>query len=362
MAVVNKEMATTVDDVRLAARQQRRQRNWNKTLYQAVVLTILSVGAVAMLFPLMWMVSSSLKPQAQIDLFPPQWIPTDQVEVEVDGEVYPLYEVMVDGQPQQLLMVKKDQRIGTFADPSDISQTIEVDVRQVERVERVRFRWDNYSKAMTMVPFHLYAKNTAIMVFGSMAGMLISSSLVAYGFSRFRAPGLGVLFVLLLSTTMLPHQVRLIPTYILFSKLGWIDTLKPLIVPSFFAGAHDVFLLRQYFMTIPLELDDAARIDGCGVMGVFFRILLPLAKPAIATLAIFHFMWAYNDFFGPLLYLQHQRNFTIALGLQSFNAFRSANPELLMAASLVTVLPCILLFFFAQRIFIQGVVITGVKG
>jgi len=315
-----------------------------------------------MLFPLVWMVSSSLKPLAQINLFPPRWIPTEQIKVEVDGEVYPLYEVELDGETRQLLMVDKVKRTGVFAQPGDISQTMEVDVRQAEPVERVRFRWDNYVEAMTTVPFHRYAINTAIVVFGSMAGMLISTTLVAYGFSRFRAPGLNILFLILLSTTMLPSQVMLIPTYILFSKLGWIDTLKPLIIPSFFGGAYDVFLLRQYFMTIPLELDDAARIDGCGVMGIFFRILLPLAKPAIATLAIFHFMWAYNNFFGPLIYLQHQRNFTIALGLQSFNAFRAARYDLLMAASLVTVLPCILLFFFAQRIFIQGIVITGVKG
>jgi multiple sugar transport system permease protein len=355
-------MMAAVHSVAPAARQQRRKRIRRNVLNRAAVLIVLSLGAVALLFPLVWMASSSVKPRAQIDLFPPQWIPTEQVKVEVDGEVYPLYEVQVDGETQQLLMVKKVKRMGTYADPGDISRTIELDVRQAERVERVRFRWDNYVKAMTTVPFHVYAKNTAIVVFGSMAGMLISSSLVAYGFSRFRAPGLNVLFLLLLSTTMLPNQVRLIPTYIVFSKLGWIDTLKPLIIPSFFAGAHDVFLLRQYFMTIPLELDDAARIDGCGVMGIFFRILLPLAKPAIATLAIFHFMWAYNNFFGPLLYLHHRRNFTIALGLQSFTAFRSENPELLMAASLVTVLPCILLFFFTQRIFIQGVVITGVKG
>jgi multiple sugar transport system permease protein len=290
-----------VDNVAVAARQQRRRRVGRHVLTQAGVLVILTLGAIVMLFPMVWMVSSSLKPLAQVDLFPPQWIPTEQVSAEVDGELYPLYDVDVDGngEMQRLLMVKKVQRVGTFADPGDISRTMEVDVRQAERVERVRFRWENYVRAMTTVPFHLYAKNTAIVVFGSMAGMLISSSLVAYGFSRFRAPGLSILFLLLLSTTMLPNQVRLIPTYILFSKLGWIDTLKPLIVPSFFAGAHDVFLLRQYFMTIPLELDDAARIDGCGVMGIFFRILLPLAKPAIATLAIFHFMWSYNNFFGP---------------------------------------------------------------
>ena len=353
-------VAANASVVPASPRAMRRPRG--AALSQALVLIVLSLGAIAMLFPLVWMVSSSFKPLAQIDLFPPKWIPTEQVKVQVAGKEYPLYDVQVDGQTRQLLLVNKVQRTGTFADPSDLSRTVDVDIRQTKPVERVRFRWENYVQAMTTVPFHLYAMNTAIVVFGSMAGMLISTILVAYGFSRFRAPGLSLLFLLLLSTTMLPSQVTLIPTYILFSKLGWIDTLKPLIVPSFFAGAYDVFLLRQYFLTIPLELDDAAKIDGCGVMGILLRILLPLAKPAIATLAIFHFMWAYNDFFTPLIYLQHQRNYTIALGLQSFNAFRAKQYDLLMAASLITVLPCILLFFFAQRIFIQGIVFTGIKG
>lgn len=352
--------------VRLGRSQPRRDRRaaaisllWNRVL----PLTLLTLGAVVMLFPMVWMLSSSLKPLAQIDLFPPQWIPTEQVKVTVEGKEYTLYDVLMeDGQTRQLLLVDKVQRTGVFADASDLSKTIEVDIRQTEPVERVRFRWENYVEAMTAAPFHVYAVNTVIVVFGSMLGMLLSTTLVAYGFSRFRAPGLGVLFLLLLSTTMLPSQVTLIPTYVMFSKLGWIDTLKPLIVPSFFAGAYDVFLLRQYFMTIPLEMDDAAKIDGCGPMGILVRILVPLAKPAMATLAIFHFMWAYNDFFTPLIYLQHQKNFTIALGLQSFNAFRSAQYDLLMAASLITMLPCILLFFFAQRMFIQGVVVTGVKG
>jgi multiple sugar transport system permease protein len=333
-----------------------------QALAQLAALVVLAVGAVGMLFPLVWMLSSSLKPLSQIDLFPPRWLPTEQVTVRIGEVAYPLYEVNLDGSIRRLVMIEKVQRTGIFADPADLSQRLEANVKLAKPVERVRLRWENYVEAMTAVPFHRYAINTAIVVFGSMAGMLLSTTLVAYGFARFRAPGLGALFLLLLSTTMLPSQVTLIPTYILFSKLGWIDTLKPLIVPSFFAGAYDVFLLRQYFLTIPLELDDAAKIDGCGTLGILFRILLPLAKPAIATLCIFHFMWAYNDFFGPLIYLQHQEHFTIALGLQSFNAFRARRYDLLMSASLVTVLPCILLFFFAQRIFIQGVVFTGIKG
>ncbi len=353
-------MAAGTDVRRPPTRRRWLARSGN--LGKIAALLTLAIGAVAMVFPLVWMFSSSLKPLAQIGLFPPVWIPREQAQAEIAGERYPLFTVDIDGQVRSLAMIAKDGRVGTYADPAAPEETIEANVNSAEPVYQTRLRWENYVEALTVVPFGTYALNTAKVVFGSMLGMLISTSLVAYGFSRFRAPGLGFLFLVLLSTTMLPHQVTLIPTYILFSKLGWVDTLKPLIIPSFFAGAYDVFLLRQYFMTIPLELDDAAKIDGCGALGILFRILLPLAKPAIATLAIFHFMWAYNDFFNPLIYLHHQSNYTIALGLQSFNAFRATRYDLLMAASLVTVLPCILLFFFAQRIFIQGIVFSGVKG
>jgi len=273
----------------------------SKLISKIVILLILSVGAVVVMLPLAWMISTSLKTMGQVPVFPPIWIP----------------------------------------DP---------------------ILWKNYPEALTFIPFGQYTLNSLKVVLFSGAGVLISCSLVAYGFARFRAPGLDILFLVLLSTIMLPPQVTLIPVYLLFDRLGWIDTLKPLIVPAFFGNAYDVFLLRQFFMTIPLEMDDAARIDGCGPLGILWRIILPLSKPAIATVTIFHFMWAWNDFFGPLIYLHHRENWTLALGLQGFRQLYSTKVNLLMAASFVAVLPCIVLFFFAQRLFIQGVVITGVKG
>jgi multiple sugar transport system permease protein len=195
-----------------------------------------------------------------------------------------------------------------------------------------------------------------------MFGMLVSSSIVAYGFSRFRARWLNVLFILLLSTIMLPSQVTLIPVYILFQKIGWVDTLLPLIIPAFFANAYDVFLLRQFFMTIPLELDDAAKIDGANPLQTLIFIMLPQARPALVAVAIFHFLWAWNNFYEPLIYLHSRENWTVAIGLQTFDALYSVNTHLIMAASVVMVIPPILLFFFAQKIFTQGVVISGVKG
>ncbi len=268
---------------------------------KVVTLIILTLGACVVMLPIAWMISTSLKPLGQVAVYPIIWI------------------------PKPIL-------------------------------------WENYPEALTFIPFFHYTMNTLKVVFWTTLGVLLSCSFIAYGFARFRAPGLNVLFLILLSTIMLPSQVTLIPTFILFSKIGWVDTLKPIIVPSFFGNPYDIFLLRQFFMTIPLEMDDAARIDGCSPFSIYWRIILPLSKPALATVAIFHFMWAWNDFFNPLIYLHHRDNWTLALGLQGFRQLYSTKVNLLMAASLVAVLPCVILFFFAQRLFIQGIVISGIKG
>jgi ABC-type glycerol-3-phosphate transport system permease component len=185
---------------------------------------------------------------------------------------------------------------------------------------------------------------------------------VAYGFSRFRARWLDLLFLLLLSTIMLPSQVRLIPLYVFFQNLGWVNTLLPLIVPQFFANAYDVFLLRQFIMTIPLEMDDAARIDGANPLEILLYIILPQARPALVSVAIFHFLYAWNDFYEPLIFLHTRDKWTLAVGLQTFDALYTINTHLIMAVSLLMILPPIILFFLAQRIFTQGVVFSGVKG
>jgi len=185
--------------------------------------------------------------------------------------------------------------------------------------------------------------------------------LVAYGFSRFRAPWLNALFIVLLSTIMLPEQVRLIPMYVFFQKIGWVDTFLPLVVPAFFANAYDVFLLRQFFMTIPLEMDEAAHIDGANPFQTFLFIMLPQARPALIAVAIFHFLWGWNDFYEPLIYLHSRSNWTMAIGLQTFDALYTVNTHLIMAASLVMIIPPIVLFFLAQKVFTQGVVFSGIK-
>lgn len=223
-------------------------------------------------------------------------------------------------------------------------------------------RWDNYPKALTSIPFFVYLGNTLTIALLAVLGSLLSCSVVAYGFARIEWPGRDALFFLLLATMMLPAQVTMIPTFLLYRWLGWYGTFLPLVVPSFFGSAFLVFLLRQFFLTIPKELSEAARIDGAAEFTTFTRVILPLAKPALATLALFTFLHHWNDFLGPLLYLKDQSRYTLALGLQQFlNAYRS-EWGLLMAASTVVTLPIIVLFFFTQRTFIQGIAMSGSKG
>jgi multiple sugar transport system permease protein len=225
-----------------------------------------------------------------------------------------------------------------------------------------RLLWENFGRSVTYIPFFLYLKNTLVICGLSVAGTVLSSSLVAYSFSRIRWPGRDALFGVLLATMMLPGQVTLIPVFAIFRALGWIDTIKPLVVPHFLGSAFYIFMLRQFFLTIPLELSDAARIDGCSEWGIYQRVILPLARPALATVGLFTFINAWNDFLGPLIYLNDERKATLSLGLQQFVSQHGAEWSLLMAASTLMTLPIILLFFFAQRTFIQGIALTGVKG
>ena len=192
---------------------------------------------------------------------------------------------------------------------------------------------------------------------------MLTAALVAYGFARFRFRGRNVLFILVLSTIMLPPQVTIIPRFILFRWLKWIDTFVPIILPAYLGGsAFYIFLLRQFFLTIPRELDDAAKIDGLGPFRIFTMIILPMSKPALAIIAIFSFLFNWNDFWHPLVFLSSEEHYTVALGLYSLQGHFFSTVSLLMAAAVMAMLPCLVLFFIAQKYFIQGVVITGVKG
>lgn len=225
--------------------------------------------------------------------------------------------------------------------------------------------WENFPRAMTQpnFPFGRFALNSVTVTFFTIVGTVSSSALVAYAFARLRFGGRKLLFMLVLATIMVPYQVTLIPRFLLFAKLGWIDTLLPLVVPAFFGGgAFNIFLLRQFFLSIPQEMLDAAQMDGCGFMGSFWHIAIPNSLPALGTVAIFTMIWTWNDFLGPLVYLNTNDNFTLSVGLALFRSGVSGlDITLLMAASLVVLAPCLIVFFVGQKMFIQGIVVTGVK-
>jgi multiple sugar transport system permease protein len=339
-----------------------KSKKTNERVVQIISTILLSIGMLVVLTPLAWMFVSALKPREAVNTFPPQWIPNDQVKVTVNGQEYYLYNIPVNGETRQLALLDKQGATGTFVNPEDPSESYQLPVASGRRVTQIKLHWENFLLAVTKVPFGQYLLNTLIVVVFGTIGTVVSCTLVAYGFARFRNKAFPILFLILLSTIMLPPQVTLIPTFIVFKVIGWYDTLLPLIVPAFFANAWDVFLLRQFFMTLPTELDDAARIDGCGPFGILWHIIIPQSYPVLATVTIFTVLYAWNDFYAPLIYLQSQEHWTLALGLQSFNAVYTNQGNLLMAASTLMVIPPILMFFFAQKLFIQGVVISGIKG
>jgi multiple sugar transport system permease protein len=227
------------------------------------------------------------------------------------------------------------------------------------------FAWENYKTALAnpSLPFHTFFKNTLVIAVLCTIGQTGSAALVAFAFARLRFPLREPLFLLVLSTMMLPPQVTMIPQFVLFTIPGWIDTLRPLIVPAFFGGgAFFIFLLRQFFLTVPKELEEAARLDGCSTFGVFWHVMVPLSKPAMITVALFSFIAHWNDFLGPLIYTLSLETKTLALGLHAFKTMSGTEYHLLMAASVAVLLPVIVVFFIGQRYFVEGVVTSGVKG
>lgn len=224
------------------------------------------------------------------------------------------------------------------------------------------FHWDNYAKVFRQMPFLIYFLNSTFITVVAIIGTVLSSSLVAYAFACLRWPGRDSVFILVLATMMLPMQVTMIPIFVMFKDLGWLNTFKPLTVPAFLGGAFNIFLLRQFFLTIPQSLFDAARIDGCSEFRIYWNIVLPLAKPALATVAILTFLFSWNDFLGPLIYLSDQLKGTLALGLAMFTGQHQNEWGPLMAASVLMMLPIILIFFFFQKYFIQAFTTSGLKG
>jgi multiple sugar transport system permease protein len=349
----------------------RKIRNFFRSLFSHTAINIIGLF---FLLPFLWMVGTAFKSDQDVFHTPPRWLPYDNVHVEVNGEQLPLYNVQTPEGVKQLAAVKIVEGVGTFVDSANPGQTFQYEMQQgatviAEPIMHVSFRWQNFIDAMKRgsrpgigASFWVYLKNSLIIAFFSIVGTLVSNTPVAYAFARIKFPGRDILFVLILSTMMLPIQVTIIPIYLFFNDvLHWGNSFLPLIVPTFFANAYDVFLLRQFFRTIPEEMCDAARVDGASEWQIFTQIVLPLSVPVLATVTVFTFLWAWNDFTGPLLFLTSPSNFTMALGLQDFQSQRTMIWNQLMAASVVFTVPIIIAFFFAQKTFIQGIKLTGSK-
>ncbi len=349
----------------------RKIRNFFQSLFGHVIINFIGLF---FLVPFLWMLLTAFKSSQDVFHTPPRWLPYDNVQVEVNDELLPLYDVQTENGVKRLAAVKIVEGVGTFVDPANPAQTMEYEIQKgatkiAEPVMQVSFRWQNFPEAMSRgsrptigASFWVYFRNSLMVAFFSIVGTLLANTPVAYAFARLKFPGRDILFVLVLATMMLPFQVTMIPVYLLFNDyLGWGDTFLPLIIPTFFANAYDVFLLRQFFRTIPEEMCDAARVDGASEWQIFTRVVLPLSVPVLATVTVFTFLWAWNDFTGPLLFLTSPKNFTMALGLQDFQSQRTMVWNQLMAAATVFTVPIVIAFFFAQKTFIQGIKLTGSK-
>lgn len=322
--------------------------------------------ASAFLMPLVYMVSTSFKSANQTSSAGAPLYPATPETFRYEGEEYPVYEVPTpDGEIHAWALIEPHRERSVFVDPAHVEAgPIEWEGRYRSLEQSWSFSLDtsNFGRAWQVLDFPRMFFNTFAIAALSTIGAVASAICVAYGFSRFRFPGRNGLFIVMIATIILPFQVTLIPTYAVYFALGWVGTWLPLIVPHFFANAYNVFLLRQYFLTIPRDLDEAAMIDGAGPFRILRSVIIPQAIPAIVAVTLFHFFWAWNEYFLPLVYLQSQPDLQpLSVGLGRFNALYSAEPTVVQAAALMAMALPVVVFFLAQRAFMRGVVFGGVE-
>lgn len=332
---------------------------------------VLVTGGVIFITPFAWLSITSFKEEADIFKYPPSLIPMLQLRVDINGKQHGLNTVSINGKTIQVVdledMMDGTKRVAEYSKDGVIGKEHIVNPSELTRLTKPGLKWSNYPEALNYVPPEthkglLYLWNTVYVTILSIAGTLLSSSLVAYAFARLRWPGRDWLFAVLLATMMIPAAVTMCPVFIIWRNFHCIDTLTPLWLPTFFSSAFSVFLLRQFFMTIPTDLEDAAKIDGCSYFGIYWRIMLPLIKPALATLTILTFMGNWNNFMGPLIYISSPEKMTLAYGLQLFAGAHGVEFGMMMAGATMVMLPVLIIFFFTQRYFIQGITLTGIKG
>jgi multiple sugar transport system permease protein len=344
-----------------AARRRRLPRQARKSFALTFIFVVLLAGFLS---PLLRSLAVSLQTPAQVGKSDSPVYPAVPGVFSYEGKDYDLYSVPVDGATRSMALIVKGRTESQFVDPANASAglvTWQGSWRTLQRAWIFAPEWKNYTDVWSLISYPRLLFNTIAIALIGMVGTLVSCTLVAYGFARFRFPGRNFLFTLLIATIFLPFAVTVIPTYTIFSKLGWVGTWLPLLVPTFFANAYDVFLLRQYLMTIPREMDEAASIDGAGPFRTLISVILPQAWPAVIAVAIFHFVYSWNDFFGPLLYLSTKPDLqTLAIGLASFEGIHYRNPAYVQAGTIMTMIIPIVIFLIFQRVFTRGIVITGV--
>src|SRR3954447_4020393 len=326
---------------------------------------IIVVVVAAFLSPIARTVLVSLKTPSQLSETDSPFLPSVPQTFTFEGVDRDVYVVPVDGTDRTLALVKPGRQSSQFVDPANPGAgliTWQGSWRTLDRAWALSPAFSNFGDVWELIDFPRLLSNTIAIAVIGMVGTIVSCVLVAYGFARFRFPGRTLLFTLLVATIFLPAAVTIIPTYTMFSKLGWVGTWLPLPVPTFFANAYDVFLLRQYMLTIPREMDEAASIDGAGPFRTLISVILPQAWPVVIAVAIFHLVYSWNDFFGPLIYLSTKPELQpLAVGLQRFSGIHYRNPAYVQAGTLMTMLIPVVLFLIFQRVFIRGVVITGVE-
>ncbi|MBC8252575.1 MAG: carbohydrate ABC transporter permease [Ardenticatenia bacterium] len=359
-------MATRNQTSRPAYASSVLRREARPFMIRATVTLFVFTLLMVFISPFGYMTVTSLKDRPMItEANAPIW-PARASIYEYEGEEYPVMLVPDEsGKMHEWALIEKGREESTFIDPQNVAAgpiPWTGKWRTLESTWVFSPVWENFSYVWDTINMPRLLWNTTLIAVVGLIGTVFSCTSVAYGFTRFRIPGKNILFMILISTMILPAFVTIVPTYILFQQIGWVGTMLPLMVPHFFANAYNVFLLRQFFLTIPREMDEAAMIDGAGPFRTLISVILPQAVPVLVAVGIFHFVWAWNDFLGPLLYLSTEADLQpIAIGIQRFNAQYSARPHMVQSAALLGLLLPLGLFFLAQRVFMRGIVFTGVE-
>jgi len=345
---------------------RRRRRFKPKNASRSFALTFIVVAVLALfLSPILRAVAVSLRTPEQVGQADSPLYPASLATFDYQGKTYDVYDVPINGTVQALALVKKGRESSQFVDPNNAAAgpiTWQGSYRTLVRSWSFAPQWSNYADVWDQINYPRLLFNTAALALIGMIGTLVSCTLVAYGFARFRFPGRSLMFTILIATIFLPYVVTLIPTYTIFLKLGWVGTWLPLLIPTFFANAYDVFLLRQYLLTIPREMDEAAAIDGASPLRTLVSVIVPQAWPAIIAVGIFHIVYAWNDFLAPLIYLSTKPDLQpLAVGLAHFNTLHYRNQAYIQAGTLMTMIIPVVIFLLFQRFFTRGIVISGVE-